>query len=59
MNSPTDSSEGYLKVNNTSPSDHTEVSNSHSIKTSIYPQRDQVGVISRKTTTPVLLWLDR
>ena len=45
---PTDSSEGYCKVNNNLPSDHTEGENSRSIETNISPQMEQVGYINSK-----------
>ena len=40
---PTHCSKGYRKVNNNSPYIQTEGANSHSIKTNISPQKEQVG----------------
>ena len=45
-NSPSDRSEVDRKVNNNSPSDQKYGANSRSIKTNISPRREQVGVSS-------------
>ena len=48
METPTDRSDGYRKVNSNSTSDQIERENSGSIQTDLSSQRQQVGAINRQ-----------
>ena len=58
-NSPTDRSEGYRKVKNNSTSDQTE-REILVLSRQIYPLRWSKSELSiNRTTTPVLVWIER